>query len=284
MGNAVGNAEGNEASSTTDAGDGEPEVEAMAHVWASIGEVCTGLSDEEWDRATDCPGWTVRDQLSHLIGIEELVQGKPMPEVDLPDDLPHVHNDIGRLNEVPVHARRGRPGDEVLAELGTMADERLGQLRALTPEQLEETSTTILGTMPMRQFLAMRVTDAWTHEQDLRRALGRPGGFDGPGADITLGRLSGGLGYVVGKRAGAPDGTTVVVDVDGYRTLAVTVEGGRGGLADEVPDDPDVTLAMDAETFLCLATGRVDPAEAEVEVEGDAALGQRVLDGLNVMF
>lgn len=49
---------------------GEPVVDQLAQVWASIVTACAQLETDHWDRATDCPGWTVKDQLSHLIGIE----------------------------------------------------------------------------------------------------------------------------------------------------------------------------------------------------------------------
>ena len=34
------------------------------------------LSDTEWALPTECPGWDVKDQLSHLIGIERVDHGR----------------------------------------------------------------------------------------------------------------------------------------------------------------------------------------------------------------
>ena len=63
-------------------------------------------------------------------------------------------------------------------------------------------------------------------------------------------------------------------------TVAVRGRAGRAGAA-TVPDDPPtVTLTMDQETFWRLGFGRVDrrgPGRGQVAVEGDIALGHRVL-------
>ena len=67
------------------------------------------------------------------------------------------------------------------------------------------------------------------HEQDVRRALGRPGGLDSPAAAHTAAYLVESMGYVLAKRVGAAPGTTLVVDVAGQPVSAFAVgEDGRG--------------------------------------------------------
>ena len=45
---------------------------ALKETWESLADVCEELSSTEWALPTECPGWDVKDQLSHLIGIELL--------------------------------------------------------------------------------------------------------------------------------------------------------------------------------------------------------------------
>ncbi len=98
------------------------------------------------------------------------------------------------------------------------------------------------------------------------------------------------LPYVVGKKVGPPDGTTVVFDVSGSRpqTIAIGVEGGRAKPLSSPPEKPSVTLAMDAQTLACLGLGRWDPAasldEGQVTITGDDALGRAVVGHMNFMF
>src|SRR2546422_827056 len=99
-------------------------VDKMAAVWASIETLCTGLSEEEWKTPTDCPGWTVQDQLSHLAGNESSLLGRPAPQHEV-GDLPHLRNAIGRMNEVVVDYRRSWPGDKVLDEFREVTRARL---------------------------------------------------------------------------------------------------------------------------------------------------------------
>ena len=46
-------------------------VENLAIVWASVDRLCAGLPDPDWELATGCPGWTVKDHLSHLVDYED---------------------------------------------------------------------------------------------------------------------------------------------------------------------------------------------------------------------
>ena len=103
-----------------------------------------------------------------------------------------------------------------------------------------------MGEAPFREFLAVRVFDSWIHEQDMRRALDRPGHLAGPVVDLSMGRMTKAMPFVVGKKVGAPDGTSVVFVVTSTdpasptRTIPVVVDG-RASVVDEAPADPDVS-------------------------------------------
>jgi uncharacterized protein (TIGR03083 family) len=256
-------------------------IENLAVVWASLESLCAGLAADDWARPTGCPGWTVQDQLSHLIDYESRALGRPGPVHD-PGALAHVRNDLGRGNEVGVDFRRARSGPEVLAEFRSVVGERLAQLRALTDDDLATPMVTPAGPGTMADMLTLRVMDSWSHEQDIRRAVGRPGHVNGPAVDEAVAYFARLLPFVVGKRAGAPEGSTVVFRIEGQQPVVVEVVEGRGRLATGQAGSPTATLSMPATTFAALVGGRSDVPD-DVVVTGDADLGRRVVSSMGLM-
>ena len=92
-----------------------PLVDMMEEVWLSITGLCEHFSETEWQTPTDCPGWSVQDQIAHMAGSESRLLGQPEPE-HTPSDLSHVKNEAGERNEILVDWRRSWSGPEVLKE------------------------------------------------------------------------------------------------------------------------------------------------------------------------
>lgn len=259
-------------------------IDLLEREWTAFIKLCSDLDEAEWNHDTELPGWTVRDVVSHIIGTERMLANDeaPPPPEEMGD---HVRNPIGEANEAWVDARRGRRGDELVAELREVTSRRLDQLKLMSREDFERVGFTPEGQGPYRQFMEIRAFDCWEHEQDIRRALDRPGHLDGPVAEMSIDRVAASIGYVVGKKAAAPEGSTVVIDVYGpvSRTLPVVVEG-RARVLDEVPDDPTVTIRLDTENYNALGCGRRTGGQAiasgKVEIVGDEELGVRVLDNM----
>ena len=230
----------------------------------------------------------MKDNVSHLIGIENLLRGAP---ADPPpaERAPHVRNDVGAFNEASIAARRDRPGAHVLAEFRTIAAERIAALRALPDEKWDEVGPTPTGPNTYRHFMRMRVFDSWVHEQDIRRALGFNGHLDGPVVELVLDWHRRNLGYVVGKRAGAPEGAVVVFDVTGptAERIAIGVENGRAALVDG-SGPADTTLTLDVEAYNALLCGRWTASTAldqgRLRIDGDVELGRRVADAMGYVF
>lgn len=255
-------------------------TENLAAVWASVGQLCSGLSASQWDLPTGCPGWTVKDHLSHLVDYEARALGPPAPQRD-PGPLPHVRNELGRANEIGVDMRRAQSGAAVLAEFRQVTADRLAQLRQLTGSDLAGPAVTAAGPGTVADMLTLRVMDSWIHEQDIRRAVQLAGHCEGPAVDEAVGYFTRFLPYVAGKRAAAPDGSKVVFRIGGQAPVAVEVTGGRGRPA-AAPQDATVTMTIPAATFAALAGGRSD-VPGNVAITGDQQLGQRVLQSMGLM-
>lgn len=257
-------------------------VENLGIVWASIDRLCSGMPDRQWELPTGCPGWTVKDQVSHLVDYEARLLGRPAPGPE-PGPLPHVKNELGRANEIGVDARRANAGAEVLAEFRTVTAERLVQLRQLTGEDLAAQTLTANGPGTVADLLTLRVMDSWSHEQDIRRAIGRPGHLDGPAVEEALGYFTRFLPYLIGKRAAAPEGSKVAFHIGGRDPVAVEVAGGRGRFTADT-GDAAVSLAIPTATFTALIGGRCDiSAPGDVDMTGDPQLGRRVLESMTLM-
>ena len=85
----------------------------------------------------------------------------------------------------------------------------------------------------------------------------------------------------LGKKVGAPAGTSLVLDMEGSAPFAFEIDvDGRGQRLPEPPAEPTATLLMDRESFIRLAGGRCAAEPGRVRVEGDQELAQLVLDHL----
>ncbi|MEO3783871.1 maleylpyruvate isomerase family mycothiol-dependent enzyme [Actinocorallia sp. B10E7] len=259
----------------------EENVAAFEQTVRTVIGLGEGFTDAEWELPTDCPGWTVKDVVSHLISAEELFMGDPLPDHDLPD-LPHVHNELGRMVEIGVDVRRPLPGAEVLEQLKAVLDRRLATLREVDPTAEAPQPDGRKG--DHSRLMMFRAFDCWIHEQDIRRATGRPGGLDSPAGAATWAVLRPGLPFVVAKRAGAEPGQSVAFEITGaraYSVAAVVDENGRGSLGD-VPADPTARVRLDWEDYVRLAAGRCGPREVKAVIEGDLELAGRVLENMAV--
>ena len=263
---------------------------ALAETWGELEGVCSALSSSEWALPTECPGWDVKDQLSHLIGIERAIMGEAVPE--WPGPLgDHVKNEFAATNERFVAVRRALPGSAVRAEFVDVTTTRLAQLDALDAAGWAEVGWSPVGEVPRAEFMTVRVYDSWVHEQDVRLALDRPGGSGNAASAISLDRVQGAMPFVVGKKAGCSDGTAVRFEVAGPghdgRAFTIAVEGGR---ARPVGDDvvPAVTLSLSSIDFVRLGCGRATSAQVQADggvvLQGDAQVGQAVLGAMNFMF
>ncbi|MDQ8707637.1 maleylpyruvate isomerase family mycothiol-dependent enzyme [Streptomyces sp. LHD-70] len=266
-----------------------PSIQTYADAWThsveAISELVTPLAEGSWNLATPCPGWSVRDLVSHVIGLDCEMLGDPRPIHSLPRDLYHVQTELQRYMEVQVDVRRHHTAPEMTAELEYTIIRRSRQLR----NESRDPQTTVRGPLgnqePLEEALRKRAFDVWVHEQDLRTALDTPANLDAPGAYVARDLLISGLPKVVAKQAGAPVNSAVVFDVGGpvdfLRTVRIDADG--RGTVDNAPSlGPAVTLALDWETFYKLCCGRVKPGAVRdrVKADGDQDLAEAILRNL----
>ncbi len=242
------------------------------------------LGEDHWSTPTDLAGWDVHAVAAHTAHLESLLAGTPHDEVEIGEPA-HVTGMLGHFTEQGVVARRDRSPDELITEIRTSATSRHTALVDEPPQDSAAPAPGVFGLIgwTTERLLRNRPLDVWMHEQDVRRAIGRPGNLGGPAAVHTADYLAESLGFVLVKRGGAGAGTTAVLEIDGHSPAAVGVDDhGRGRSVDVVPADPTARLAMSRETFILLAGGRRPAEPGAVALSGDTDLGARVVAGLAV--
>ena len=264
-------------------------VDAWALTVRTVVDLGRTMRPEHASLATDCPGWTVADQIAHVASTEARVAGEPVPDVDVSEHA-HVRHEFGALMEKGVQARRGRPIEEVLDELEWRLEERLGAYRA-DGVTGEEEVVGPLGPTRLADLVAIRTFDVWMHEQDIREALERPGGLDTPAAATSVAFLFAALPRIVARDAGIEPGNAVVLELTGPTVgrAGARVEEHDGkavgiplfsGEPEEHPDVVTTSLSASTRVAMRLAGGRAAPDDVHLQVTGDEDVARRVAAAL----
>ena len=266
-------------------------VEAYRQTVQAVIELGRACGDREFELPTACPGWSVKDQIAHVVSLEQFMHSGHQPAVRVPE-YRHVRNDLGHFTEKGVELRRGMRGSKVVDELETVLANRLEQLGqpGLT---LEDEVRTPMGPKSRRESLRIRIMDIWTHEQDIRQALGRPGDLDSGAAAVFMDMLVEALPRLVARSAAIPPGNVVVLEVTGpvLGRAGVWVEDGEDGRPRGIPlfsgvahdgDPTDVftTITLSTDAVTRRAAGRGTLEDIHFTVAGDEAVGRKVLENL----
>ncbi len=242
-------------------------IDAIEEVLTETLALARSLDPADGALPTGCPGWTVQDNLAHMVGLEQVLAGAPEPDIELPD-LDHVRDDFGAYMERHVHIRRPLPFVAVVDELAGLLPCRIGALRELAATG-DALVTGPFGERPLSVALPIRVFDLWAHEQDIRRAVGQPARAEGPAAAISLERALLGWTRSLSKADLGIDGE-LTIEITGPEPSTVVVSLGAGG--------PTATLRgdLDALTRSFCGRGQPDPNL----LSGDPALVAALADHL----
>ncbi len=184
-------------------------------------ELVGPLTDEQAQRRVPaCPDWTVRDLFSHMVGL-----GSDVVAGDEPDD----HNDAWTTRQVA--ERRDHDIAALVAEWEATAPLLVEWMHAHGPRPLG---------------------DVVIHEQDLRGALGVPGGRDSGGVALIRDR------FAPRFAAALPEGVAVALAGDHWTW-------GDPATADTVLRAPDFELARALVTRRSAAQLRAWTVRGDVE-------------------
>jgi uncharacterized protein (TIGR03083 family) len=264
-------------------------VDALDETWTSIDRTLRSRDPEAYEAPTPCPGWSVHDVLSHLVGFELVLNGESVPPRTGPWPS-HVKNQIGEFNEAFVDAYRAWSGVEVLDLFRQTTRVSLERLRALSDADWDKVGWSPEGERPYHRFQETRVLDSWIHLQDIRDALLEPSDDHGPGEEIVVNRFEAALPYVLGKRAKAPEGTMVRINLSGRlaRSILLGVREGRAKTLEEGAEPPTLEFTTPVALFWRRAAGRIS-AEAflnasATDVRGDEQLARKFAEALAIMI
>jgi uncharacterized protein (TIGR03083 family) len=255
-------------------------VKLLGEEFAAVADLCRPLDEASWSTPTCLPGWTVKDQLSHLVGTERMLAGEAAPRVIVPE-ADYLKNDLGRANEIWVEANRPLPGSEVLAQFEAVTADRLQRLGSMTQADFDAPSWTPVGRdETYGRFMRIRHYDCFLHEHDIRQALAVDDRDDEAHVRSALEETAAALGYIAGRRAALPTGTTVRIEVVGAAaaTYLIAVDE-RARLVAHLDAEPTTGIRLPAMLFLRLTAGRCDATPhlgSEIAVEGDETLAMQL--------
>ncbi|HYZ91139.1 MAG TPA: maleylpyruvate isomerase family mycothiol-dependent enzyme [Actinomycetota bacterium] len=225
------------------------EIDALGAQCAQLSALLDELSDEDWDRPTRCPGWTVMELAVHCEGMLQRLVGanseevEGSPEIDrvgyyaYDPDGPRDGEDPNKTFSEVIQQRvidevGGRSGEEIRASLSSAIDSALAGVRTIPGDRVIKRS----GHPRMRfdEFIASRVLEFGIHTMDVGHATLRGERLHPDAAQIVKEILDGRLDAELPKGLGW-DTRTFILSGTGRRRLESNERFVLGPLAAKFP-------------------------------------------------
>jgi uncharacterized protein (TIGR03083 family) len=252
------------------------------------------LTEEDWQRPTVCTGWSVRDIGLHLLGDDLGYLARKRDGFSNPF---FVGRDMGNWESLVQNINEAN-------ELWVRAMQRvspalLSALLELTGKQFYEYISSLdmmaMGgpvswagpqNAPVWLDIAREYTERWLHQQQIRDAVNRPGLKERRFFHPVLDTFMWALPHTY-RDVAVTQKTVVKLVVTGEAGDVWYVVGEAHGwsLYKAVALQPASIVTMDQETCWRLFTKGIDKerARANVRIEGDVALGEKVLETVAII-
>lgn len=240
-------------------------LEAVLDFYATL----NSLTAEQWALPTPCPGWSVADIVAHTIDLDSMAVGELAPNHEPRwDELSHVRTPSHQFTERGVDYRRGTPPAALLEQMLTAANNLAGFLSTGPPTL---TVPWIKGEISREEFLGMRTFDIWTHDHDVRIAVGLATDFTSNPGKNAAGRMLKSLPFIWGKKVGAPNDESLKIDFTGPDfggsvCVATDADGKAAFIAEPIGAVTNIEISWS--DFVNGFCGRVDSDETTSRVTG----------------
>ena len=254
-------------------------------------DLLDSLTPAEWELPTACAGWSVADVARHLLADDVGMLTRRRDGYRRTNVSIHSWEElvafIDRQNALWVEATQ-RIGPRLLVDFLKLTGEQISSFfQSLDPYALGvPVDWAGPDRAPVWLDLAREYTERWHHQQHIRDAVGRPG--------MTEPRY---LAPVLDAFVRALPRTYRDVEAADQTLVALTVAGDAGGrwfllrgagqwqLLLDVQREPQAELTLDQDMAWRLFTKGIDPAtaSARARLEGDAALGARMLEMVSII-
>lgn len=250
----------------------------------------SGLTQDEWDRVTVCPGWSVGDIALHLLGVDlGNLSGRRDGFRDpwwgtATGDTVH---DLAVFNQNWVVAAR-RISPRLLCELLSVTGGALSTFHAAAELSAMGQSVWWVGPEPAPVWLdiAREYTERWVHQQQIRDALGQPGLTEPHYLAPVIATFVRALPRAL-HPVSAPVGTVVrlvVMGESGGRWIALRDQDGwTPGVDGGEEASATVTIGQDNAWRLWTRGISSDEARPSVETAGNPELAARVLEMVSII-
>ncbi|HWB67345.1 MAG TPA: maleylpyruvate isomerase family mycothiol-dependent enzyme [Mycobacteriales bacterium] len=233
-------------------------ADAFRRAAAALDELLTSLTDEEWSRPA-LRGLDVQGLVGHLIGVETAFGGSLTGVGPQPGVAEHV-----TATQPAALAQAGRPPTETHREWRQLVERSVALVADVA--DLREPKTWFGITLPLDELLVIRSFELWIHDEDIRRATGRPPRSPDPS---RLARMTD-LAMQLLAQAPSSDARTPATP-----TARVVLTGPGGGTW-QLPATASTTkprrptrLVVDAATFCRIVGNRTSLADGDAVVTGD---------------
>lgn len=133
----------------------------------SLEELVLGLTEQQWDTPTASPGWTVRDQVSHIWFFDQRALLALTDADAFAADAATLL--AGRGTDASVEPGRAVTGSEMVDRWRRDRTALIGHARQVDPSTRVPWYGPAMGA---RSFITARLMETWAHGQDVADALG----------------------------------------------------------------------------------------------------------------
>ena len=240
--------------------NGSPAM-AMDELWDTVIATVAALPAEQWDADVPwCPGWSVGDLVGHLGGLQAGFNGDPQPQPPAEWAAPADASPLDQVVGSMVAARSTWTPEQRLEELQRAAKDHTAALGAITDWSAETTGP--LGPTTYEGLYRVRAFDVWVHLQDLREAVGLAVNVHDTtaAAAAAYDHVLGIVPWLYGKRAGAPEGSTLRIELGAplHHDSVLHMVQGRARW-DPAADPGDCLVSATPAAFTLLTSGRGTP-------------------------